>query len=138
MVKIIIGVENISFDASHYTKGFDRECLNLHGHTYKLSIEVKGDIDPDTGMVIDFSILKKEILSIVKEYDHKIIVSKRDLDKISIKGPFNTEFKIIDYPYATAEYIALDIARRLREKIKLPVRLKLYEGLNNYVIVEID
>ncbi|MEM4786070.1 MAG: 6-carboxytetrahydropterin synthase, partial [Desulfurococcaceae archaeon] len=115
-----------------------RECLNLHGHTYRLSIEVKGDIDPDTGMVIDFSILKKEILSIVKEYDHKIIVSKRDLDKISIKGPFNTEFKIIDYPYATAEYIALDIARRLREKIKLPVRLKLYEGLNNYVIVEID
>lgn len=138
MVKVIIGIENISFDAAHYTYGIENKCMNLHGHTYKLSIEVEGDVNPETGMVIDFLILKDIVKQIVKEYDHKIIVSKRDFDKIILEGPFNKEVKVIDYPHATAEYLAIDIAKNIYEKIKLPVKLKLYEGLNNYVIVKIE
>lgn len=138
MVKAVIGIGNISFNAVHYTLGAESKCMNLHGHTYRLIIEVEGDVNPDTGMVIDFTILKKTVVDVINEYDHKIIVPKKDLDKIELKGPFRKDIKVVDYPFATAEYLAIDIAKKVYEKLKLPVKLKLYEGLNNYVIVKIS
>ncbi len=135
-VKIRAGVENISFDASHYTPGVESKCRNIHGHTYRLSVEVEGKLDPSTGMVIDFLILKRIVREIIDEYDHKLIIPRKDLDKTIVKGEFNTVYKVIDYPVATTEYIALDIARKIYERLGLFVRVKLYEGNNNYVIVE--
>ncbi|RLG83949.1 MAG: 6-carboxytetrahydropterin synthase [Thermoprotei archaeon] len=135
MPRAVVGISGLTFDVSHYTKGASSKCMNIHGHTFKLSVEVEGFINEDTGMVIDFIILKKIVREIINEYDHKVIVPKKDVGKISIKGPFNAEMKVIDYPEATTEYIALDIAKRIYEKLKMPVRVKLYEGENNYVII---
>jgi 6-pyruvoyltetrahydropterin/6-carboxytetrahydropterin synthase len=136
MVKAIVGIRGFSFDASHYTPGSSEKCYRLHGHTYNLEVEVYGEINESNGMVIDFLILKKVVKEVIEEYDHKIIVPHKDLGKIHIEGPFKTEYKVIEYPYATTEYLALDIARKIYERIKLPVRVKLFEGDKNYVFVE--
>ncbi|MET1160098.1 MAG: 6-carboxytetrahydropterin synthase [Thermoprotei archaeon] len=130
-----VGVEGFSFDSSHYTR-INGKCESLHGHTYRLSVEVEGEINPDTGMVIDFTKLKEIVKKVIEEYDHKIIVPKRDLEHITIEGPFETRFKVIDYPEATTEYIALDIAKKIYDEIGLPVTVKLYEGTRNYVVVK--
>ncbi|ADI32465.1 6-pyruvoyl trahydropterin synthase family protein [Staphylothermus hellenicus] len=137
-MRICVGVENLDFDAAHYTKGISDKCMNIHGHTFKVSVEVCGDIHQDTGMVIDFGILKNVLKKIINEYDHTIIVPKKDMDKIIIKGPFKSKIKVIDYPEATTEYIALDIAKRVKEELGLYVKVKLYEGSRNYVVVELD
>ncbi len=134
--KVVVGVQGFTFDASHYTKGISKKCMNLHGHTFRLDVEVEGEINPETGMVIDFGVIKNIVKEIIKEYDHKIIVPKRDLEKIAIEGPFNKDIKPIDYPEATTEYIALDIARKIYEKLGTPVRVRLFEGERNYVVVE--
>ena len=45
---------------------------NYHGHNYELEVAVEGNIDPDTGMVINFVDLKKIIEDeIVEKLDHK-------------------------------------------------------------------
>jgi 6-pyruvoyltetrahydropterin/6-carboxytetrahydropterin synthase len=132
LLKVRVGIEGLSFDAAHYTRHSTSKCLNLHGHTYTVNVEVYGEINRETGMVIDFLVLKKKVKEILDEYDHKIIVPRRDMDKITIKGPFNTMLKPIDYPEATTEYIALDIARRIHEAVKLPVKVRVYEGRSNY------
>ena len=45
---------------------------NYHGHNYELIVKVKGEIDPETGYVIDLKILKDIINeNIVKKFDHK-------------------------------------------------------------------
>jgi 6-pyruvoyltetrahydropterin/6-carboxytetrahydropterin synthase len=132
---IVVGVEGFSFDAAHYTRYSTEKCLNLHGHTYRVNVRVEGVINEKTGMVIDFLVLKKIVKEVIDGYDHKIIIPRRDAGRIRIEGPFNVVYKIIDYPEATTEYIALSIAREVYEKLHLPVTIELYEGLRNHVIV---
>ena len=137
MVRARVGIEGLTFDASHYTKGAFRECMNLHGHTFRVDVEVEGEINPESGMVMDFDIIKKTIKEVISDYDHKIIVPKKDLNRIKIEGPFNTVIKVLEYPEATTEYIALDIARKIKSKLGLPVKVKVHEGIKNYVIIEL-
>jgi 6-pyruvoyltetrahydropterin/6-carboxytetrahydropterin synthase len=45
---------------------------NYHGHNYELDVSVEGDIDPDTGYVIDMRTLKEIVEKRVVDYlDHK-------------------------------------------------------------------
>jgi len=135
-MRMKVGVEGFTFDSTHYTRGSSEKCLNLHGHTFQLDVEIEGEIDPRTGMVIDFTDVKNTVKEILEDYDHKIIIPQKDSGNIILSGPFHRYIKTIDYPEATTEYIALDIARRLYEKFKMKLRVKLYEGKRNYVIVE--
>jgi 6-pyruvoyltetrahydropterin/6-carboxytetrahydropterin synthase len=48
-------------------------CYNppAHGHNYLLEVTVSGDVDPKTGMVINLFDLKRVLLSVLEEFDHK-------------------------------------------------------------------
>jgi 6-pyruvoyltetrahydropterin/6-carboxytetrahydropterin synthase len=64
-------VKEFTFEASHYLPDHPGKCKNLHGHTYKLQVGVKGEVDPKTGMVVDFGRLKELVDSIIVEkLDH--------------------------------------------------------------------
>jgi len=135
-MRMKVGVEGFTFDSAHYTKGSSEKCLNLHGHTFRLDVEIEGEIDPQTGMIIDFAHVKNAVKEILEDYDHKLIIPKKDSNNVTLSGPFQGCIKPIDYSEATTEYLALDIAKRLYEKFKMNVKVKLYEGNRNYVIVE--
>jgi 6-pyruvoyltetrahydropterin/6-carboxytetrahydropterin synthase len=50
------------------------KCSNphFHGHNYELIVSVTGDIDPDTGYVMDMKVLKDHIKAEVEDaFDHK-------------------------------------------------------------------
>lgn len=136
MSKLKIGIENFTFDASHYTKGISEKCLNIHGHTFRVNVEIEGNIDPSTGMIIDFGIIKKVVKEILDDFDHKLIVPQKDLGKIRLEGPFRKDIKVIKYPEATTEYIALAIGEELFKKLRMPVKVKVYEGFKNYALAE--
>ena len=45
---------------------------NYHGHNYDLIVKVTGEVDPETGYVMDMNILKEIIHeNIIRKYDHK-------------------------------------------------------------------
>ncbi len=44
-----------------------------HGHNYELHVTVGGKIDPDTGMIINLSDLKKDVNMVLKDFDHKYL-----------------------------------------------------------------
>jgi len=130
-----IGVKGLNFDAAHYTKSIKGVCENLHGHTFTLEVEVEGE--PDAyGMVMDFTLLKKIVREVLEEWDHSIIIPEKDYEKTRFEGGFNVKVKKLSYPYATTEYIALSIAKEISDKLGRKVWVKVYEGSNNYVIVE--
>ncbi|MDQ2086077.1 6-carboxytetrahydropterin synthase QueD [Herbivorax sp. ANBcel31] len=69
-----IGISKVfTFDSAHHLKDYQGKCKNIHGHTYKLEITLKGTPD-EKGFVIDFhdldSIIEDEILS---KIDHKYL-----------------------------------------------------------------
>lgn len=60
-----------TFPASHFVQTADplSPCRSLHGHTWKVVVNIKGIVQKD-GMVIDF----RHIKSIIKQMDHKTLV----------------------------------------------------------------
>ena len=94
---------------------------NYHGHNYDLEVTVKGEIDPESGYLVDMKVLSDIIEeNICKKFDHKNL----NLD--------TTEFKNL---IPTAENIAVVIWNILREKIdkKLKLSVKLFETPRNFV-----
>ena len=94
---------------------------NYHGHNYNLEVEFEGEVDPETGFVIDMELLKKIIFEQVTSYlDHKNL-------NIQIE-----EFKELN---PTAEFIAVVIWNRLRTHISAHLKMKvtLFETERNSV-----
>lgn len=94
---------------------------NYHGHNYNLEVKVTGEIDPETGYVIDTKILKQMIRTeIENRFDHKNL--NLDVAEFQDKNP-------------SAENIAVVIYQLLRAKLdsKFELGIKLYETENNYV-----
>ncbi len=59
------------FCAAHRLPKHTGKCKNLHGHTWKVTVRVKGaKINKSTGMLIDFSDLKKAAGPFITRYDH--------------------------------------------------------------------
>ena len=68
------------FSAAHSIQKYKGPCGDLHGHTWKVRVEVKTDRTNELGISIDFKDLKQITESVVKRLDHQHI------NKIS---PFN-------------------------------------------------
>lgn len=129
-----IGVEGFDFDSAHYTTGTTEKCRNLHGHTFSLDVEVKGELDEKSGMVLDFGSIKGAVEEVLEGWDHKFLIPKSEADKVEAKGPFNFEVKIIEGRAATTENIALNLAEEIHERVDLPVKVKVYEGRRSYAV----
>jgi len=95
---------------------------NYHGHNYELEVGVSGDIDPDTGFLIDLKILKNIIAEEIEApFDHK---------NLNVEVP---EFKSLN---PTVENIAIVIWDKLRARLdaKYGISVKLYETARNFVV----
>lgn len=94
---------------------------NFHGHNYELIVSVTGDIDKETGYVIDIKMLKDIIKTEIEDaFDHK---------NLNIEVP---EFKDLN---PTAENIAIVIYDKIKPKLKtdLDLEITLYETPRNFV-----
>jgi 6-pyruvoyltetrahydropterin/6-carboxytetrahydropterin synthase len=94
---------------------------NYHGHNYDLIVSVTGNIDPETGFVIDVKVLKELIKNEIEEaFDHK---------NLNIEV---AEFKDLN---PTAENIAVVIWNKLRPHLDTALKLSvtLYETPRNFV-----
>jgi len=130
-----IGIEDFEIDSAHYTQGITEKCSNVHGHTFKIDVEVEGEKNQEkNGMVIDFGTLKNAIEEVLERWDHKFIVPEDRVEEINLEGPFNMELKAIEKNSATTENMAELIAKDIFQKIEMPVKVKLYEGSNSYAV----
>lgn len=121
------------FNAAHrlHKEGYTDEqnlevfgkCSNplYHGHNYELIVNVTGEIDPETGFVMNLDVLKKIIKEEVEDYlDHK---------NLNLEV---AEFKNLN---PTAENISVVIWNRIRAKLnpKYELKVTLYETPRNFV-----
>jgi 6-pyruvoyltetrahydropterin/6-carboxytetrahydropterin synthase len=93
---------------------------NWHGHNYTLEVTVVGEVNPETGFVVDIKMLKEIMLeSVISKVDHKNL----NIDTDFMKG-LNP----------TSENITVAIWNQLADKIPVGklYSIKLYETENNY------
>jgi len=63
--------KQFKFSSAHKLPNYDGLCANLHGHEWVVEVEVKGNINEDTGMLVDFTYLKKIVNEkVIKIFDH--------------------------------------------------------------------
>ncbi|RIK40748.1 MAG: 6-carboxytetrahydropterin synthase QueD [Chloroflexi bacterium] len=60
------------FEAAHRLPNVPpgHKCARLHGHSFKVTIHVEGDVDPHTGWVIDFAEIKAAFQPLYDQLDH--------------------------------------------------------------------
>jgi 6-pyruvoyltetrahydropterin/6-carboxytetrahydropterin synthase len=59
-----------NFSSAHNLRNYEGNCERLHGHNWKVEVYLQSEKLDDTGMLVDFKILKKELKNILGELDH--------------------------------------------------------------------
>lgn len=113
--------KKFEFEAAHHLPEYDGKCNNIHGHTFKLEVEVS-DTDPVLNgndiystMIIDFGDLKR-------------IVNEMIIDKLDHKY-LNDIFAVAP----TSETIVIWIVKELKEVFGVNLqRVRLHETSNSF------
>jgi 6-pyruvoyltetrahydropterin/6-carboxytetrahydropterin synthase len=121
--------KEFNFEMAHALYGYDGPCKNIHGHSYQLSVTLKGQVSSNkkesrNGMVMDFSDLKLIVKPIIEKLDHATMLNADSPHKKSAVN--NNLFRklILSQYQPTCENILIDIAERIT--IQLPSTIKLH------------
>ena len=121
--------KEFKFEMAHALYGYDGLCKNIHGHSYRLWVSIRGEVmnrrgEKKDGMVMDFDILKSIVKpDIIDKYDHSLVLNaKTEHAKIDLSA-FEKVFLLPYQP--TAENLVVDFAEQI--KSKLPKNIELYK-----------
>jgi 6-pyruvoyltetrahydropterin/6-carboxytetrahydropterin synthase len=105
--------KKVRIEVAHCLHGHVR-CGQIHGHSMTITVGISGNVNIETGMVMDFNSLK-EILQkeIVDRFDHKYL---NDV-----------------LPIPTAEYFAVYLYKRLQSWGLNVALIRIQETDNNYI-----
>lgn len=113
----------IDIDAGHRVARHESKCRNLHGHRYRLTVQIAGPIrdddSPEHGMVIDFARVKEALTVIHDEWDHRFLLGSDDPLLAAMSG---LEGVVVLDVQPTAENLAALAASRLGEMLS-PLRV---------------
>lgn len=112
--------KQFSFDSAHFLPNVPEghKCKEIHGHTYRLTVYVSGELDEKLGWVMDFAILKNAIEPLIKSIDHTLLNNIEGLEN------------------PTCERIAVWIWDRIKPKVPQLSKIELHETLTSGVIYE--
>lgn len=121
-------VKLLNFDAAHYLEDYDGKCANLHGHTWRVKIEINYSISDsckykqNNGIFVDFTILRNLIMN---RFDHKNL---------------NDVIKINPTAENLSAIICLDLLLYLHSILKQDylyiIKVKLYESNLSYIVMD--
>lgn len=134
--------KEFSFESAHALEGYDGACREIHGHSYRLFVTVKGTPSDDAsspkyGMVMDFGELKRIVgEEVVSRLDHSFVLRRSEAnDRLAetLGGRFGRIVRVDYQP--TCENMLSDfaarIARRLPEGVALH-SLRLHETATSF------
>ena len=123
--------KEFKFEMAHALYGYDGLCKNIHGHSYKLFVTIRGGIKKEKGakkdgMVMDFDILKNIVTpEIINKYDHSLVLNANSPHSEIDLSAFE---KVFFLPYQpTSENLVADFANSILSNLP--------DGVNLYKII---
>ena len=104
----------LSFSSAHYLNDYNGNCARLHGHNWKVQVEVSAQNLNKIGMALDFKDLNKIAWDVIGKFDHQVV------NEIN---PFN---KLNPTAENMARYFYQEISRELPAGVKME-KLSLWE-----------
>lgn len=141
MAKIRLTKE-FSFEAAHLLDDYDGACREIHGHSYRLFVTVRGipatdSKNPKLGMVLDFGLLKQIVNEqVINRLDHAFVLRHTDKNQhiVATLGDRFNRIVLVDYQ-PTCENMLTDFASRIAPQLPEGVELyalKLHETATSY------
>ena len=119
--------KEFKFEMAHALHGYDGLCKNIHGYSYRLWVQIKGqtrNISGDTkdGMVIDFSDLKKIVKeNVVLKYDHSLVLNANSPHSKIDLSAFEKVYYLPFQP--TSENLVAYFSEIIQEKLPKHIQL---------------
>jgi 6-pyruvoyltetrahydropterin/6-carboxytetrahydropterin synthase len=127
--KVHVSKDYLIFCAAHFVT-YDDECEPLHGHNYRASVTVEGDLQGDH-FVINFVTLKRTMRALVDQLDHRTLLPEnnphfhitRENGEVTVAVENRryvlpeSDVLILPLSNTTAEKLAQYLAGQLRAKI---------------------
>lgn len=119
------------FSAGHFITFDGNICERLHGHNYKVAVDVHGPLD-DNQYVIDFIALRDELKAITEALDHRMLLPtehptiKVTADEKSVEAVFEDrrwvfpreDCILLPIPNTTTELLARHIGTQLLKRLE--------------------
>lgn len=113
--------KEFKFEMAHALLNYDGLCKNIHGHSYRLWVTIRGNIvndssNPKNGMVLDFSDIKSIVnREIIDKYDHSLVLNS---DAHGADFPFSSYEKVYMLPFQpTSENLVIEFAQRISQNL---------------------
>lgn len=132
--------KEFKWEMGHRLPFHSGKCKNIHGHTYKMRVEIEGDLD-ENGMVIDYYDVSEIISPIVDELDHSFMVIETDKEIIDFLDKLKSKKVVVPFE-TTAENITLHMLEKIKERITSDrikrIKVRVYETEKTYAEDEIE
>lgn len=125
-----------AFDSAHFLSGYNGKCSNLHGHRWKIEIEISSEKLVENGqcrgMIVDFGDLKSDLKALSDSFDHAFIYEKGSLKSETVAALNSENFRLIEVDFRpTAENFAEYFYNVMQGKGYNVKTLTVYETPNN-------
>ena len=111
--------KRFDFAAAHrLAGGYAGPCQNIHGHNYTVEVTVTADTLDKHDMLIDFKVLKDVVTPVLKQFDHKFIISYEDSDMTKQLEGIDTSITHIN-GQVTAENLALLLSNEIQNELNM-------------------
>jgi 6-pyruvoyltetrahydropterin/6-carboxytetrahydropterin synthase len=129
--KVRVTKDHLAFCSGHFISYEGDKCERLHGHNYRTTVEVEGELDANY-YVFDFIALKQRTKAITDELDHHMLLPTRNALIAVEEGPRSVRVRyrerewlfpredcvLLPIENTTAELLARYIAQRLVEELR--------------------
>lgn len=129
--RVRVTKDHLTFCSGHFITYEGSCCERLHGHNYKVAVEVAGPLD-DNHYVFDFIALKRITQKISDELDHRMMlpIKSKFIKVETIDEQVNVSFEkkrwsfplddciLLPIENTTAELLAKYFARRIRQSLR--------------------
>lgn len=134
--------KEFKFEMAHALDGYDGDCRNIHGHSFKLWVTIIGEPihqqnSPKNGMLIDFGDLKRIVRdAIVDPFDHALLINENAKYSSLFASSVEPFGKLVFVPFQPTSENLLDfMAKKLIPLLPAHVKLhslKLHETITSY------
>ncbi|MGN0586508.1 MAG: 6-carboxytetrahydropterin synthase QueD [Oscillospiraceae bacterium] len=132
-----------AFDSAHFLFGYEGKCSNIHGHRWKIEIEIRSEkLCADgqlKGMIVDFGDLKADLKALADSFDHTFIYEKGSLKPSTVEALKSEGFRLTEVDFRpTAENFSQYFYGCMKAKGYDVYRMTVYETPNNCAVYTED
>ncbi len=131
--------KEFKWEMAHRLPFHKGKCRNLHGHTYRMRIELEGEID-ENGMVMDYYDVAQLVEPLVDRLDHSVMAYEKDEELIEALQKISSKVNVVPFQ-TTAENICRFFLKEIKtlnsnENIRR-LKIWIFETEDTYAVEEI-